>query len=63
MMKLFKIIYSKKYRQVYGCPYFLRHCVVVTRAASRPFNVLVKLQGGELVVVPFGNLVKAGILK
>jgi hypothetical protein len=55
--KLFKIVYSKKYRNSYHCQYFLRHCIIVTKATSRPFNVLVKLRGGELVIVPNGNLV------
>lgn len=55
--KLYKIIYSKKYRQIYHCQYFLRHCIVVAKATSKPFNILVKLKGGELVVVPFGNLI------
>ena len=57
LVKLFKIIYSKKYRQVYGCPYFLRHCIVIREASSRPLNVLVKLKGGKLVIVPKGNLI------
>ena len=57
LKKLFKIVYSKKYREVYGCPYFLRHCIIVAKATSKPFNMLVKLKGGELVVVPYGNLV------
>jgi len=57
LVKLYKIIYSKKYRAVYGCSYFLRHCIIVAKATSKPFNILVKLKGGELVVVPYGNLV------
>ena len=56
-MKLWKIIYSKKYRNE-GCKYHGRHCVVIQRASGRPFNVLVQLRGKELVVVPWGNLRK-----
>ena len=54
-MKLYKIIYSKKYRAM-GCDLHGRHCVIVAIAKGRPKNCLVRLRGKKLVVVPYGNL-------
>jgi len=54
-VKLHKIVYSKKY-QKFGAEYHDRHCVVLRRATGRPKNVLVQLRGGELAVVPSGNI-------
>lgn len=54
-MKMYRIIYSAKYRKM-GCKYHLRHCVILLVAPGRPKNCLVKLHGGELAVVPYGNL-------
>ena len=54
-MKLYKIVYSYKYRTM-GCRYHLRHCVIIKVVSGRPKNVLVKLNGGELAVVPWGNI-------
>ncbi len=39
-----------------GMPYQDRHCKVLRQARGKPFNVLVKLHGGRLLVVPYGNL-------
>lgn len=52
---LFKIIYSRKYRAM-GARYHGRHCVVV-QSALRGRNTLVRLRGGELAIVPRGNLI------
>jgi hypothetical protein len=52
---LFKIVYSAKYRAL-GVRYHLRHCIVI-QSARRGRNCLVKLHGGELAIVPRGNLV------
>lgn len=60
-MKLYKILYSKKYRDM-GARYHGRHCIVLA-VGKRPKNCLVKLRGGELVVVPSGNLKSVGVWK
>jgi hypothetical protein len=39
-----------------GAKYFLRHCIILKIAIGKPKNVLVKLHGGELAVIPYGNL-------
>lgn len=54
-MKLFKVIYSKKYRAM-GARYHGRHCIILTIAKGRPRNCLVQLRGKELAVIPWGNL-------
>lgn len=56
MQKLFKVIYSRKYRDMYECRYHLRHCVILGIASGRPKNCLVKFRGGEKAVIPWGNL-------
>ena len=58
--KLLKVVYSKKYRQAYECRYHLRHCVALRGATGRPKNVVVQLRGGELAVIPAGNLKATG---
>lgn len=45
--------YGKRYPNM---PYQKRHCKVLVIARGRPRNVLVRLRGGVLMVVPFGNL-------
>ncbi len=61
-MKLYKIIYGKKYINLVVDRH-LRHCVILKVASGRPRNCLVKLRGNELVVVPYGNLRFVGYLK
>lgn len=56
-MKIYRIVYSAKYRQE-GARYHGRHCIVrqFPKKGTRPFNCLVQLKGGELAVIPYGNL-------
>ena len=54
-MKLFKIAYSKRYRDM-GVKYHGRHCIILNRAVGKPNNCLVQLRGGKKAVIPSGNL-------
>lgn len=58
--RLYKIIYSKKYR-LFGALYHGRHCVIVTMAKGRPRNCLVRLKGKEYAVIPYGNLISTNV--
>jgi len=58
--KLLKVVYSKKYRQTFECRYHGRHCIALRGATGRPKNVVVRLRGGELAVIPCGNLKSTG---
>ena len=58
--KLLKIVYSKKYRSSFKCRYHGRHCIALKGASGRPKNVVVRLRGNELAVIPAGNLKATG---
>ena len=62
-MKLFQLIYSKKYRDEGLSRWHLRHCVIEKIAEGKPRNCLVRLKGGTKLVVPWGNLKHVGNLK
>jgi hypothetical protein len=63
-MRTWKVVVGSVYQLRYSSKkypgtarlYQNRHCVVLVVAKGRPLNVLVKLRGGEKIVVPVGNL-------
>jgi hypothetical protein len=53
IIKIRRLHYGKRYP---GMPYQDRHCKVLAVASGKPFNVLIKLREGILLIIPYGNL-------
>ena len=57
--RIYKIVYSKKNRDIFGCPLHGRSCRLdfIANANKRgQKNCLITLKGGEKVIIPWGHL-------